>query len=406
VVKDNTYEMSHTKLLISIEMFNGELHMTRKKQYIKHMKKVLGIVALVLFVYACSSDDSSTDDQGPTTSSFDRSALLENWADNIIIPGYVDFSSKMATLQDATATFTTSSTDLTAIRAAWLDAYTTWQRVSMFETGPAETVNLRLNVNIFPANTQDIEENIANGSYDLNLSSNRTAKGFPALDYLLYGIAADDASILAIYNGAEGDGYKQYLQDIVTDMQALTTTVLTEWQNGFRDTFVNNNGSSSTASVDRMVNDYIFYYERHLRAGKMGIPGGVFSGSVELNTIEALYVGDLSKQFFLEGLDAVQDFFNGRAYNGNAQGESLASYLDELNSIKDGADLSAIIDSQFNTARQTVQGLGSFEQELQNNPPTTFLNAYDEVQRIVPLLKVDTVSALSISIDFADADGD
>ncbi len=372
------------------------------------MKRFLGIIALVLFAYACSSDDSDNPTGGPdpTPSSFDRTALLENWADNIIVPGYVDFQSKVNTLQTETAAFVGNSNDLTAIRAAWLDAYTTWQRVSMFENGPAETVGLRLNVNIFPANVTTIETNIASGSYDLALSSNRAAKGFPALDYLLFGIGADEATILSIYNGAEGDLYKQYLQDIVADMQTLITTVLNEWQGGFRDAFVNNNGSSSTASVDRLVNDYIFYYERHLRAGKMGIPGGVFSGSVEPNTIEALYAGDLSKQFFLEGLDAVQDFFNGRAYNGNALGESLSSYLDELNIIKDGADLSTIIDNQFNSARQAVQSLGSFEQELQNNPPTTFLNAYDEVQRIVPLLKVDAVSALSISIDFADADGD
>jgi hypothetical protein len=34
------------------------------------------------------------------------------------------------------------------------------------------------------------------------------------------------------------------------------------------------------------------------------------------------------------------------------------------------------------------------------------LLAYDEVQRAVPLLKVDMVSAMSINIDFVDADGD
>lgn len=372
------------------------------------MKKILGIVFVVLVAYACSSDDSSPEDQGPTPSSFDRTALLENWADNIILPGYVDFDSKVAALESNTLLFSNQPTEsnLEALRVSWLDAYTTWQRVSMFEIGPAETVGLRLNVNIFPANITNIEDNITNGTYNLTLSSNRSAKGFPALDYLLHGIATDDVAILAIYTGAQGTQYLQYLQDVVADMQTLTTTVLNEWQNGFRDTFVNNNGSSATASVDRMVNDYIFYYEKFLRAGKMGIPGGIFSGSVEAGNIEALYAGNLSKQLFLEGLDAVQDFFNGRAYNGNAQGESLNSYLDALNVIKDGADLNVIINSQFNAAREAVQGLGSFEQELQNNPPVTFLNAYDEVQRIVPLLKVDAVSALSISIDFADADGD
>ncbi len=373
------------------------------------MKRILGILVLVAFVYACSSSDNdsdSDDNQGFNPSNFDRTPLLENWADNIIIPGYIDFLSKVNTLQTETTAFTENSNDLTAIRAAWLDAYTTWQRVSMFENGPAETVGLRLNVNIYPANVETIENNIASGSYNLDLSSNRVAKGFPALDYLLFGIASNDDNILDIYNGPEGEAYKQYLEDIVADMQSLTTTVLDEWQGGFRDDFVANNGSSATASVDRLANDYIFYFEKFLRAGKMGIPGGVFSGDVEPNTIEALYAGNLSKLFFIEGLDAVQDFFNGVSYNGSTQGESLGSYLDELNVLEDGTNLSTTINNQFDTAREFVNGLNTFEQELQSIPPTNFLNAYDEVQRIVPLLKVDMVSALSISIDFADADGD
>ncbi len=54
-----------------------------------------------------------------------------------------------------------------------------------------------------------------------------------------------------------------------------------------------------------------------------------------------------------------------------------------------------------------VSTLDSFRIEIENNNPATdMLLAYDEVQRIVPLLKVDMVSAMSISIDFVDADGD
>lgn len=373
------------------------------------MKKFLGVLLIVLSLYACGDDDTTQtpDENGMGESlSFDRSAMLINWADNIIIPGYQDFVAKVTTLETATAAFTSNAEDLSALRAAWLDAYTTWQRVSMFEIGPAETVNLRLNVNIYPATVATIENNIESGSYDLNLSSNRSAKGFPALDYLLFGIASSDDAILAIYNGQEAAAYRQYLTDVVADIKTLSTTVLSEWEGDFRDDFVSNNGSSATASTDRFVNDYIFYFERSLRAGKMGIPGGVFSGSVEANTIEALYAGALSKDLFLEGLDAVQDFFNGEAYNSNAQGESLASYLDTLNAVKDGADLATIINSQFESARSAVGALGNFEEELAVNPPTTFLEAYDEVQRLVPLLKVDMVSAMSISIDFADADGD
>ncbi len=373
------------------------------------MKKIFGLLAISLVIYACGGDDSpvSTDTTDTVnTVNFDRSAMLTNWADNIIIPGYQDLVSKLSALETATTAFTDNSTDLTALRAAWLDAYTTWQRVSMFEIGPAENVNLRLNVNIYPANVATIQDNISAGNYNLDLSSNRAAKGFPALDYLLYGIGNTDAEILSYYNGADGDAYKQYLTDIVSDMSSRSNTVLNEWEGDYRDTFVNNDGASATASTDRFVNDYIFYFEKHLRAGKMGIPGGVFSGTVEPTTIEALYAGGISKDLFIVGLNAVQDFFNGKSYNSNAQGESLATYLDELNANKNGADLSEIINTQFDISRSAVMGLSSFENELAVSPPTSFLNAYDEVQTIVPLLKVDMVSAMSISIDFADADGD
>ena len=51
--------------------------------------------------------------------------------------------------------------------------------------------------------------------------------------------------------------------------------------------------------------------------------------------------------------------------------------------------------------------LDSFLSEIQNNnPPTDLLMAYDEVQRVVPLVKTDMFSLLSIDVDFVDADGD
>lgn len=374
------------------------------------MKKIIALFSFCVLLIACSdSDDPVSDpDGGPTEVSFDRSAMLIHWADAIIIPGYEDFSEKVNKLSTSADAFTTAADEasLLALQSAWDDAYLTWQRVSMFEIGPAETVNLRLNVNIYPANTATIEDNIATGSYNLDLSSNRAAKGFAGLDYLLFGLADSLTNSLAVYNGSNGAAYKQYLLDVVADMKFRTDEVLSNWKNTYRDVFVSNDGSSATASTDRLVNDVIFYFEKHLRAGKMGIPGGVFSGTPAPNTIEAIYAGDRSKLYFLEGLQAVQDFFNGRSYDGSIQDDSLSAYLDALNAVKDGADLNLIINTQFNTARTAVAGLNAFATELENNPPIAFLDAYEEVQRIVPLLKVDMVSAMSISIDFADADGD
>ena len=139
----------------------------------------------------------------------------------------------------------------------------------------------------------------------------------------------------------------------------------------------------------------------------MGIPLGVFTGTVAPQTIEAYYSEGLSNELFLEGLDAVQGFFNGKHFGSAQTGESLASYLQNLNTLKDEEALDELINVQFNTARDMVSALGAFKTEIEDNDsPTAMFLAYDEVQKAVALLKVDMVSAMSISIDFVDADGD
>ncbi len=380
------------------------------------MKRILGSVFILTLIWACSSDNGEMVEppidgalEEPTAVNFERGPMLSNWADNIIIPSYEAFSAKMSSLNVSFETFKNevSTSNLVAFREAWLSAYTDWQRVSMFEIGPAESVDFRFSMNTYPADTGKIDGYVASGSYDLSLSSNRSSKGFPALDYLINGLGENDEAIIAKYTTLEKEELLAYTEAVLNDMSTLTEQVVTDWKGSYRDTFVANDGASATASVDRFVNDYIFYFEKFLRAGKMGIPLGVFSGSPLPQNVEAFYDGELSNTLFLAGLQGVQDFFNGKHFNSNTTGESLASYLDDLNTVKDGEDLNELINSQLNKAREMVVTLDAFRVEVETNiPPTDMLLAYDEVQRIVPLLKVDMVSAMSISIDFVDADGD
>lgn len=382
------------------------------------MKNVLGSLVFFAMLWACSSDNGTAPEPPasgnpeptpPQEVSFERSAMLENWADNIIIPSYEAFEATLVDLTTAFGNFKgdASSANLNLLREAWLTAYTNWQRISMFEIGPAEALDFRLNMNIYPTDVAKIEELIASGSYDLSLPSNRVAKGFPALDYLLNGLATTDEAIVSKFNGENKVELLAYIDAILMDMSTRTNSILSDWKTSYRDTFVSNDGASATASVDRFVNDYIFYYEKFLRAGKMGIPLGVFSGSPLPGNVEAFFEPEISNALFLEGLEAVQDFFNGKHYASSGSGESLASYLDALNTLKDGEDLNSVINAQLDKAREMVESLDAFRNEIENNsPPTDMLLAYDEVQRAVPLLKVDMVSAMSINIDFVDADGD
>ncbi|NJB37496.1 imelysin family protein [Croceivirga sp. JEA036] len=372
---------------------------------------ILGVVLTSFLVWACSSDatdDGSQEDDGPVNVSFDRGAMLSNWADNIIIPAYANFNTNFDAVVAANAAFKSdvSIENLTILRNAWLTSYKDWQTISMFEIGPAEDNDLRLNINIYPTDVPAIKNAISSGTYGFDLPSNRDTKGFPAMDYLLNGLATTDAEIVAVYQDATaGQAHLDFLEAVVLDIQSRVSTVTTAWTSGYRDTFVANDGASATASTDRLVNDVIFYYEKFLRAGKVGIPIGKFTGTAAPNTLEAFYSPANSKVLLLASLDAFQDFFNGNHFQSSAKGESLASYLVALNSVKNGEELENLINAQLDNARDSFDSLGIFKEEIESNT-ASIADAYDQLQLVVPMLKVDMVSAMSIAVDFVDADGD
>ena len=370
------------------------------------IKKIAFLFSIALIV-ACSSSDDSTDSN---TDDFSRSELLVNLADNIIIPSLQDFGPKLTTLKTAIQTFTTTpnQANLDAARANWLTAYKAWQHVEMFNIGKAEALNqYYFFMNIYPTTVSDIETGVSSGTYDLNVSSYHDAQGFPALDYLLYGVAIDDAAIIAKYaTSANAQGYKTYLNDVINQMDTLTQQVITDWTTVYRNQFVTSTENTATSSLNKIVNDFIFYYEKGLRANKFGIPSGVFSTNPLPEKVEAYYNKNVSKALSLEALNAVQDVFNGKAFNGSSTGTSFKTYLDYLNIQRDGQNVSTIINSQFNMARTKIEDLNAnFNQQITTDN-TKMTMAFDALQMAVVYLKVDMVQSFNISLDFQDADGD
>jgi len=369
------------------------------------MKRWIPLLITILFLQACSDSD----DDAVTSSSddFDRKAMLENWADNRIIPAYEDLNTKLGSMVEAKDDFVNNPNEvnLEAVRIAWLDAYKVWQHVEMFSIGRAEQINYAFQMNVYPTNVDDIQSNIQTQNYDLSSVNNHDAVGFPALDYMLYGVGNSKADVISYYI-TDANLNLNYLSDLVDRMKSLTQSIVDDWKNGYRDDFVNNTENSATGSINKLVNDYIFYYEKGLRANKIGIPAGNFSNEPFPDKVEAYYHGSGSKVLALEGLTAVQEFLNGVAYNSTNDGRGLADYLDALDINATEEALSTAINNQFDDARNAIQPLDdSFADQVQNNNNMMF-EAYDQLQLAVVLLKVDMLQALDISVDFVDADGD
>jgi predicted lipoprotein len=367
------------------------------------MKKFIGytLVCCLILITACGDDDNA--DAITPSDNFDRASLLVNWADNIIIPSYTALGASLVTLESVAQTFISNPTNqnLDAIRASWFDAYKAFQKVSMFEIGKAEAINYRNRLNVYPCNTDEIEGLVVSGSWDFNLPSTIDAQGFPAIDYMIFGLGSDQEIIdfFSIHENAQY--YKQYLLDLVNTMQTLTSDVLADWENGYRQTYVANTSSSATGAVDQTVNAFLFYYEKALRAGKVGIPAGVFNGTPLPQNVESLYKEDISKVLLQEALTTVKNFFNG-----SGTGAGLQTYLDELNVKKNGTKLSTLINNQFDAAAAEIETLNpNFVIQITTDN-IKMLEAYDQLQRNVVLLKVDMLQALNIDIDYVDADGD
>ncbi|MEM9835270.1 MAG: imelysin family protein [Bacteroidota bacterium] len=358
-------------------------------------------VLLVVGFSACGEDDND----GGSVDNFDREAMLTSWVDNFILPAYSEFTTASTALTAAATTFETTpdQASFDAVRAAFVDTYRKWQKISLYQIGQAEALGLREQVNAFPTDVAGIEANISDSNFNLALPSQRDRQGFPALDYLLYGTAADAAAILDRF--VNEPAMRAYLVDVASRIEVLTKDVEQAWLGTYRGEFISNSGSGATASVDRFVNDFIFYYEKWLRAGKVGIPAGVFSSQPQPGRVEARYNGELARTLTLDALATAQDFFNGNGANGPTA-FGFADYLASLNTTRDGADLGQLINDQLNVARTAIQGLDQDFEAQVTNDNISMLGAYDELQKVVVLIKVDMVQAFNVAIDFVDADGD
>ena len=363
----------------------------------------LSFVFTVLISFSCSDTTGLKEN---LADNFDRQLLLENVTDNIILPAFEDFTEKLVAFDQSVTLFanTQNLEHLDAVQAQWVETYKVWQHIEMFNVLKAEEVYFMQKMNTYPASISKIENNIATYEFDLESNNNNwVAQGFPALDYLLFGLAEDTQSILLFYQNEDNVAYLNYVVAIVSQMVNVTDIVHQDWK-ASRDVFVSSSENSATSSLNLLTNDFIFYFEKGLRTNKFGIPAGVFSGSnARAVNVEAYHNATIAKTLSLEALTAVHKFFKGQHYTSNASGASLESYL---NYMTETSVLSALVLTKFDEAEQLITALDEdFASQIYANKEQ-MVTVFDKLQEGVVLLKTDMLSVLSIAVDYIDADGD
>ncbi len=361
------------------------------------MKKTWILLStLCLIAIACNKDK-----EDDLVEEFNKKAMLTNYADAVIQPRYERLSTNLEVLQSKLDSFkiATTSQNLNKLKEAYNKTYKSWQAVSYFEFGPAENYALKATFNLFPVDTNRINQNITSGNYVLGSASNISAIGLPAIDFLL-NRGSSESETLSYYNGTHSNKHKQYLQDIVTQLTSSLSTVANKWNGNYSNSFKNADGTSQGSSVSNMINALNLDFEKFIRDGKVGIPLGIRSlGTPQPEKSESFF-GKKSRLLLRESIAGLQSYFNG----GNGIG--FDDYLNHLDAKHGSQLLSTKINNQFNAILEKIDGLTNPIDMAVTVNKTVVQEVYNEMQKMVVLLKVDLSSALSVLITYQDNDGD
>ncbi len=343
----------------------------------------------------------------PEPKEYDRGALTANLGESIIRPAYQNLQAKVEDLSGANASFrqTPQILELESLRSSFLETWVAWKACSAFEFGPAANISLRSILNTFPSDTLQIHNNFSTGTYDLNQAANLDARGFQAIDFMLYGLGANDVATLGRYqNPNDSTKLFNYLGALVADVQTQISGVVTAWNSGYLATFKASLGTDVGSSTSMLVNELNRDLEV-IKTASIGIPLGKQTFDAPLpEKVEALYSGK-STDLALAELQGIELLFEGQK-SGDPEGYGLREALNAVEALYNGENLGDAIHDQFQSAKAAVAAMPSplSGAVVSNRVPVEL--AYTEIQKLVVLLKTDMASALSILITYTDNDGD
>lgn len=365
-------------------------------------KSLFALLILSLNITACR-DDAPEADQ-----SFDRPAMLRNYADALIIPAFQELNLRVEALEEALRQLNqnTASTELAAAQNAWREAYGAWTYASVYNLGPAAESGLRKSlleeIATFPVSRSKIDTILARGQYNFQ-DFNRDARGFLALEYLLFGgPAVDNATVLQLLQNQATRS--EYLLACSQDIQSRVATVLRAWQGPYRAEFLSQTGSDVGSSSSLLYNEFVKSFER-IKNFKIELPLGMRPGQsqAEPELVEAYYSG-ASLDFLALHLEAIENIYYGR----DCQGQKGIGFVDYLESVVGGPELISATEAQWEAVQDRFGAIPR-QQPLSYqvlNQPQPVDDFRLELQKHTRFFKSDMSSRLGLAITFSSGDGD
>lgn len=326
--------------------------------------------------------------------------MLTDMADLVIEPSLRQFEQEVIALDEKAAAFTASpsSSLLGQLKEQYIKAYRRFQHCKPFNIGPLMAYGMRDAMNVYPVDTTQIRQNIADGTSDaLGSAQNTRAIGFPAVDYLLYR-ESESATVQRFSTDGDAASRKAYLTAVTSKMSREVTQVLAAWPSyvaQFTQADGNDIGSSSSMLFNAFVEDIEL-----LKNAKIGIPAGFKSnGQVKPDYAEAYYAAT-STALAKESMQALKTLFTG------AEGLGFDDYIRDVEGASVATSLADRIVSQMDECIERIAAIGTPLSEKVATHPDEVMAAWQAVKKLVTYTKTDMSSMLGLLITYQDNDGD
>ncbi|HMQ48949.1 MAG TPA: imelysin family protein [Saprospiraceae bacterium] len=365
------------------------------------MKYLARFFTLLLLPFWACNDNKPGD-----LPDFDRGELLHHYADNLIQPAYQSLQSEATDLLGAAEAFTTAPDEaaLAALQLAWRNAYQSWQSANAYNFGPAGEAGLKKGLieelGTFPTAEDKIEAAITAGDHTL-ASFDRDARGFLAMEYLIFGKTTDSADVLAQF--VASPSRREHLLALAGQLKGLVDEVVADWAT-YEAAFVTNVGTDVGSSVSQLYNEFVRSFES-IKNFKVGLPAGKRPGQTmpEPHLVEALY-SSYSLEMLRLHLEAIEHIY----YGESADGTTGVGLIDYVEAVEGGAQLVVATQAQWQLVKQALDQIPSdrplSELMAENNAQIDALHT--ELQKHTRFFKSDMSSLLGIAITFSSGDGD
>jgi len=372
------------------------------------MKKIC-LFVLIAFLSACKP---KTSDDIDLFSTYNRQEMLSDLGNHVIIPTFAEASLQMDSLHLALQTFQNNpnQNNLIEAQSRWKKAFLAWQPASMYQFGILFDggAGLLATIDNWAGNPKTMESAVSVSSIENNISGTNTLdstywqslpvnqKGFPALEYLLFG----DSSL-----SFQNPRRQAFLTLLSLHQARLLKQIHQSWipsGGNYIANFTASDGRDAGSSLSILVNAMAKFSET-LKNDKIGKPFGKVTGVLTPLATEAR-LSQLSLNALDRSYQGLERLLSGQGPQ--SSGKGINDFLRHLNMDFGGANLADAFNKSFADMYVKIDSVSiPFDQAI-SSQTSQVQSVYDQAKKLVVHIKVDLMTQLGIQLTYFDNDGD